>query len=430
MFFRKENDRKYSMNFQDGVGSLTVKSDSQLAIQIKMIHLTEEDLKITSKLQPFITENIELITEAFYSNLVHEPSLIETINTYSSVEKLKKTLKQHIIEIFSGKIDEEYVAKRIRIAKVHVRIGLQTKWYMSALQELFDLVMSIIDEKIRLQEEGFLAVRAVSKLFNLEQQIVLEAYQEEEERKIQVHEMQKNALIDQVLNESQELAVISDNVKNSFNELDKKSAEIMSNACNGTKLSILADETADEGKVQIAVQDEMMNNIVTSVDVASNDIQRFLSNLTEMQGVVNIVTNIANQTNLLALNAAIEAARAGEYGKGFSVVASEVRALSEETKNSVQNVSELIDHMNKQVKQLASSIGNIKENVILGNDSMKNVDKQFEKILLTMKESKVQNSLIEGELSEFVKVLEVIGSSFEEVAKSSKELSLITEKIQ
>ena len=429
MFFKKEDDRKYSMNFQDGVGSLIVRSESQLANQIKMIDLTEEDLKITSKLQTFIVEKIVLITEAFYSNLIHEPSLIEKINTYSSVEKLKGTLKQHIIEIFSGNIDEEYLAKRIRIAKVHVRIGLQTKWYMSAFQKLLILVLSILDEKIKRRDEWFLAVKAVSKLFNLEQQIVLEAYQEEEERKIQMHEQQKNVLIEQVLNESHELAVISDKVKNSFRELDKKSAEIMSHACNGTKLSILADKTADEGKDQIVFQNEKMNDIVNSVDKASNDVQIFLSNLTEMQGVVNIVTNIADQTNLLALNAAIEAARAGEYGKGFSVVASEVRSLSEETKNSVQNVSELINHMNKQVKQLANSIGKIKENVILGNQSMQNVDEQFEQILSTMKKSKIQNSHIEGELSDFVKVLDDIGSSFEEVAESAKDLSLITEKI-
>lgn len=417
------------MNFQDGVGSLTFKAESQFATQINMLHLTEEDLKITNKLQPFITENIELITEAFYNNLIHEPSLIQTINTYSSVEKLKKTLRKHIIELFCGKVDEEYIAKRIKIAKVHVRIGLQTKWYISAFQELFILVMEILNEKIILRDEYFLAMKAISKLFSLEQQIVLEAYQEEEERKIQVHEEQKNIIIEQVLNESQELATISNNVKNSFNELDKKSAEIMSHACTGTTLSILADETADEGKEQIAVQNEMMNNIVTSVDETSKDVQLFLANLTEMQVVVNIVTNIANQTNLLALNAAIEAARAGEYGKGFSVVASEVRALSEETKNSVQNVSKLINQMNKQVKQLASSIGKIKENVILGNDYMKNVDDHFEKILSTMKESKIQNSHIEAELSEFVKVLEHIGNSFEEVAESSKDLSLITEKI-
>ena len=430
MFFKKEESSKDSMNFQDGVGSLSFGAESRIANQIKMIQLTEEDLKIASKLQPFIIEQIEEITEAFYDNLINEPSLIDTINKYSSVDKLKQTFKQHIIEIFGGIIDEEYTFKRIRIAKVHVRIGLQTKWYMSAFQKLFVLVTSIIDQKIKRRDEFFIAVCAISKLFNLEQQIVLEAYQEEEDQKIQKHEEQKQLIINEVLNESQELATISESVKNSFAELDRKSYEILSHACNGTELSNMADETADEGKHQIIVQNDMMNNIVDSVDDASNEVQQFLSNLTEMQSVVNIVTNIANQTNLLALNAAIEAARAGEYGKGFSVVASEVRSLSEETKKSVQSVSDLIDHMNMQVKQLADSIEKIKENVLLGNESMQNVDEQFEQILLTMKKSKLQNSNIEEEITEFVRVLHQIGNSFEEVAASAKDLSLISEKIQ
>ena len=86
--------------------------------------------------------------------------------------------------------------------------------------------------------------------------------------------------------------------------------------------------------------------------------------------------------------------------------------------------------MNKQVKQLADSIEKIKENVLLGNESMQNVDAQFEQILSTMKKSKIQNSNIEEEMIEFVKVLHQIGNSFEEVAASAKDLSLISEKIQ
>jgi len=153
--FLKKRESNQTMNFHEGIGVLNVKGCG-LANQIEMIHLTTDDLKIMNKLQPFILEEIEMIVDSFYGNLIHEPSLIDTINTYSSVEKLRKTLQQHIIEIFAGIIDETYLETRIRIAKVHVRIGLQTKWYMSAFQELFLLVLTILEKKSKIRMSGFL----------------------------------------------------------------------------------------------------------------------------------------------------------------------------------------------------------------------------------------------------------------------------------
>ena len=68
------------------------------------------------------------IVDAFYRNLSKEASLIDMINDHSFVDRLKQTLKRHICEMFDGKIDEEYFIKRKKIAQVHVRIGLKTKW--------------------------------------------------------------------------------------------------------------------------------------------------------------------------------------------------------------------------------------------------------------------------------------------------------------
>nr|WP_325048701.1 protoglobin domain-containing protein [Peribacillus glennii] len=75
-------------------------------------------------------ENIDGIVENFYSNLAHEPSLTKIIEDHSSVDRLKKTLTHHLVQLFSGRIDEGFVKQRQIIAHVHVRIGLQPKWYM------------------------------------------------------------------------------------------------------------------------------------------------------------------------------------------------------------------------------------------------------------------------------------------------------------
>lgn len=147
-----------------------------------MIGLTKEDLRIIHNLQPFVNEQIDDIVNRFYENLENEPSLLDIINDNSSIEKLRKTLRTHITEMFNGVINQAYFERRIRIAHMHVQVGLKTKWYLCAFQDLLLSMISIIEENFEDREECFLAIKAVSKILNLEQQLVLESYDLETER--------------------------------------------------------------------------------------------------------------------------------------------------------------------------------------------------------------------------------------------------------
>ncbi|MFC7055304.1 protoglobin domain-containing protein [Enterococcus alcedinis] len=150
--------------------------------QVQMIGLTKEDLRIIHNLQPFVNEQIDDIVNRFYENLENEPSLLDLINDNSSIEKLRKTLRTHITEMFNGVINQEYFERRIRIAHIHVQVGLKTKWYLCAFQDLLLSLIGIIEENFEDKEEYFLAIKAVSKILNLEQQLVLESYDIETER--------------------------------------------------------------------------------------------------------------------------------------------------------------------------------------------------------------------------------------------------------
>lgn len=87
---------------------MRIDQGSKIAKQIKMLQMTDDDLKFLKAFQPYVEENIEAIVDYFYDAIGMEPSLTKIIDDNSSVERLKKTLKKHIREMFSGQIDEQF----------------------------------------------------------------------------------------------------------------------------------------------------------------------------------------------------------------------------------------------------------------------------------------------------------------------------------
>lgn len=429
MIFRKAKEPLKKLNTVQGHTKLSIKRDGDVEKQIQMIGLTKEDLNIAKSLQPFVLASLDQIVERFYKNLENEPSLLTIIKDNSSIERLKKTLSQHITEMFEGVIDSAFFEKRTRIANVHVRIGLQTKWYMCAFQDLFISLSDIVEENLLHKKEYFAALRAISKILNLEQQLVLEAYDRETARIKQELEDEKSNIKDNITSASQSLAAISEQTNASFQELIAQSEEITASADVASELSILAEERSLKGKEQINNQDVSMSNIEHTLNEIANDVKVLLDISKQMQGIINIVTGVADQTNLLSLNAAIEAARAGEHGRGFSIVAGEVRKLSEETKQSVTNVSNLILNTNSQVSKLGKSLDRIRIEVEQGSNSMKETNIYFEEIMSAMNDTKEQNRAIKNELVSFVSVVNDLGKAFEEVAISADKLTNITHEL-
>ncbi|MGG4469499.1 globin-coupled sensor protein [Paenibacillus alvei] len=427
---KKRAKRETAEQFTLGDVELKVARNSEVYKQVQMIGLTAEDLIQLKRMHIYVLNNIGGIVDRFYKNLENEPSLLGIIQDNSSIERLKKTLRTHIGEMFAGEINREFLEKRIRIAHIHVKIGLQTKWYMCAFQDLLLSLFGLIEDNFPNKEEHMPLIRAVSKILNLEQQLVLEAYDAESDRIKAEGEQEKLLIRQSVAEASENLAAISEETNQSFQDLVGQSNDMIIFAKKGADLSNLAEERALQGKQQINMQAATMENIHHKVNEITGDVHVLLSITNQMAEIINIVKGIAEQTNLLSLNAAIEAAKAGEHGLGFSVVAGEVRKLSDDTKKSVANVATLIQNTNGQTEKLTSSLDKIMEEISKGNKSMQETAEHFQHILEAMCETKGQNNRIDEKLASFIHLINEMGSDFKEVAVSADKLTWIAKEME
>lgn len=147
-----------------------------------------------------------------------------------------------------------------------------------------------------------------------------------------------------------------------------------------------ASESAQKGLHAVAAVVEQMNEIHNTVTDSSHIIEKLNDQSKEIDNIVGIMAGIANQTNLLALNAAIEAARAGEQGRGFAVVADEVRKLAEQSEGSAHQITELIKNVQLQVKLAVDSMKKGTGKVEEGLHKSEEVQGAFQEIHVAVEE--------------------------------------------
>ncbi|WP_332650274.1 globin-coupled sensor protein [Lysinibacillus sp. 54212] len=428
MFFKKTLHQE-RIDINKNEVNILINNNNKIQLQLDMLQLNEQDLKYLQVLQPYVDLHLNELVDDFYSVLGMDPCLTTIIHNHSTVERLKITLKKHIHEMFSGLIDEEFIQKREIIARVHVRIGLPTRSYIAAFQTLNLSFMKLVQQYIAHGEDRFAVLQAVSKILNLEQQLVLEAFEATVEEQKSKVEQQKRLVGSSIIESTESLAAISEETNASFHQLTSQSIELANYATRANEISDNAEQQANDGKMQMHEQSETMQSIIMSVDQIGDDVHSLADNAKQMEGIMAIVTNIADQTNLLALNAAIEAARAGEFGKGFAVVAQEVRKLAEQTRASTSTVEELLHNTNEQTNKLKGSLGTIQASVQVGKDSMEQSSQQFSEILQSVCDSKQQNSLIQQEVELINAIVQELGVAFDEVTRSADRLATVAQEL-
>ena len=140
------------------------------------------------------------------------------------------------------------------------------------------------------------------------------------------------------------------------NQMTAAVEEVARNAVSTSEASRETDHTARQGRNQVGQTVESIGLLTQDISTTSEEVRRLADNVRNIGQVVTVIRAIAEQTNLLALNAAIEAARAGEQGRGFAVVADEVRALAHRTQQSTGEVEQMIELIQRETEQAVQAM--------------------------------------------------------------------------
>jgi methyl-accepting chemotaxis protein len=238
-----------------------------------------------------------------------------------------------------------------------------------------------------------------------------------------------------VKNDSQtkELINISGLISDFGDELHKAVGSIEEINSTANLINIKAKHSNGE----LIVLENSITSIAISVEDIKNKIGGLESNISEISQISNLINNIAEQTNLLALNAAIEAARAGEAGRGFSVVAEEIRKLAEQSKHSSGNINNLLQGISTEsiaVAESSHSAHNILQTQVgvikISINSFKEIVENIENIIPKINE--VNNNIVKidsskeaiiNKINETSRVSEQISAFSEEISSATEEMS-------
>jgi len=204
---------------------------------------------------------------------------------------------------------------------------------------------------------------------------------------------------------------------------------ITENAFAISDLSSKAITTADEGMVYVGDTSNQMVLISDSVGDSNSAIESLNNRSKEIENIVVMITNITQQTNLLALNAAIEAARAGEHGRGFAVVADEVRKLAEESSDYSNKIAELIKEIQLDTQNVVGKMTQVKADVDEGNYKTAKTKENFTQIAIIMKEINEQVHNMSASSQHIAAGTEQVTASVTEIASIAKENAAGTQEV-
>ncbi len=446
-----------------------------------------ENVEVLEDLRDLATENAEEIARKFYDHSFSFPAFTAKVQEAgSNRQNLEVAQAQYFKDLFSGAYDMTYAERRLAVGSVHHRLGISPRYYIGSYIQFYEHLFPLLVEKYRKKPEQLVAaISAFLKITNFDQQLMLEAYtlgfvnemtDQVDEVRAQATTMERNTeailksmeqvseamsqlatgateqannsqeaagnvqqlgeAISTVSQASENQAKAADSMTSMIEDLKTAITQINTSVESGIQTAETASTTSEKGADVVSQTVEGMDRISASVRDGSDLIGELGAKSDEIGKIIGVIEEVADQTNLLALNAAIEAARAGEQGRGFAVVADEVRKLAERVAGATKEIAELIAVVQDGVKASVTAMDKGTEEVSTGNELVSQAGNALKEILSSVESTNAEvteigkaSSAMDRVMAQVVELVESVATGSQEAAASSEEMTALNAQV-